>query len=72
MTQLVYNVYYYTVHQLSTSQLSRIDFSLEKTQAICLAPARELARQIMDNVRDMGKYTQVTTVFAIKGKEETD
>ena len=48
------------------TMLSKIDFGDESTQAICLAPARELARQIMDNVREMGKYTQVTTAFAIK------
>lgn len=26
---------------------------------------RELARQIMDNIREMGKYTDATTAFAI-------
>ncbi|KAI8895644.1 P-loop containing nucleoside triphosphate hydrolase protein [Globomyces pollinis-pini] len=36
-------------------------------QAICLAPSRELARQILDNVRDMGKYTKVTTCLTVPG-----
>jgi ATP-dependent RNA helicase DDX19/DBP5 len=48
------------------AMLSRVNFEVQGTQAICLAPARELARQIMDNVREMGKYTPVTTAYAIK------
>ncbi|KAJ3090572.1 RNA helicase required for poly(A+) mRNA export [Quaeritorhiza haematococci] len=48
------------------TMLSRVAFENPATQALCLAPARELARQIMDNVREMGKYTPVTTAFAIK------
>ncbi|KAJ3103439.1 RNA helicase required for poly(A+) mRNA export [Phlyctochytrium planicorne] len=52
------------------TMLSRVDFNLPTTQAICLAPARELARQIMDVVREMGKFTPVTTAFAIKDSIE--
>ncbi|KAJ3033046.1 RNA helicase required for poly(A+) mRNA export [Rhizophlyctis rosea] len=48
------------------TMLSRINFNLDAPQALCLAPARELARQIMDVVKEMGKYTPVTTQFAIK------
>ncbi|KAI8820764.1 P-loop containing nucleoside triphosphate hydrolase protein [Fimicolochytrium jonesii] len=48
------------------TMLSRINFSSNVVQAVCLAPARELARQIMDVVKLMGKYTPVTTAFAIK------
>ncbi|KAL1916021.1 uncharacterized protein VTP21DRAFT_6025 [Calcarisporiella thermophila] len=48
------------------TMLSRIDFTKQCTQAICLAPARELARQIMEVIKEMGKYTPVTTCFAIK------
>ncbi|TPX58655.1 hypothetical protein SpCBS45565_g07949 [Spizellomyces sp. 'palustris'] len=48
------------------TMLSRVNFALNAPQAICLAPARELARQIMDAVKEMGKYTPVTTAFAIK------
>ena len=35
-------------------------------QALCLAPSRELARQIMSVVVAMGKFTQVQTEYAIK------
>ncbi|KAJ3179455.1 RNA helicase required for poly(A+) mRNA export [Gaertneriomyces sp. JEL0708] len=48
------------------TMLSRVNFGLDAPQAICLAPARELARQIMDVVKEMGKFTPVTTAFAIK------
>jgi ATP-dependent RNA helicase DDX19/DBP5 len=34
----------------SLNILSRVDSDLEKVQAIVLAPARELARQILDNI----------------------
>jgi ATP-dependent RNA helicase DDX19/DBP5 len=56
----------------SLAMLSRIDFSVHATQAICLSPSRELARQTMEVVRQMGKYTPVTTAFAIRdaGKVE--
>ncbi|KAJ3331319.1 RNA helicase required for poly(A+) mRNA export [Blyttiomyces sp. JEL0837] len=52
------------------TMLSRVNFNVPTTQAICLAPARELARQIMDVIREMGKYTPVTTAFAIKDSVE--
>lgn len=45
--------------------LSRIDFSIDKPQAVALAPSRELARQIMDVVQEMGKFTPVKTAYAI-------
>lgn len=64
------------------TMLSRIDFSKNKTQvgfiltfwlsikywlqALCLAPSRELARQIMSVVVAMGKFTPVQTEYAIK------
>lgn len=48
------------------TMLSRVDFTLKETQAVCLAPSRELARQIMSVVNAMGKYTQVQTEYAIK------
>jgi ATP-dependent RNA helicase DDX19/DBP5 len=35
-------------------------------QAVCLAPSRELARQIMSVVVSMGKFTAVQTEYAIK------
>ncbi|KAJ8693069.1 RNA helicase required for poly(A+) mRNA export [Pleurotus ostreatus] len=48
------------------TMLSRIDYSINKPQALCLAPSRELARQIMSVVVAMGKFTQVQTEYAIK------
>ncbi|KAL0953238.1 hypothetical protein HGRIS_004491 [Hohenbuehelia grisea] len=48
------------------TMLSRVDFSVNKTQALCLAPSRELARQIMSVVVAMGKFTAVQTEYAIK------
>lgn len=47
------------------TMLSRVDFSIQAPQAIALAPSRELARQIMDVVQEMGKYTSVKTAYAI-------
>ncbi|TRM64284.1 P-loop containing nucleoside triphosphate hydrolase protein [Schizophyllum amplum] len=48
------------------TMLSRIDVEKQTTQAICIAPSRELARQIMSVVTAMSKFTKVTTEFAIK------
>ncbi|KAH9950011.1 DEAD-domain-containing protein [Amylocystis lapponica] len=48
------------------TMLSRVDFTKNKTQALCLAPSRELARQIMSVVAAMGKFTPVQTEYAIK------
>ncbi|TFL03782.1 P-loop containing nucleoside triphosphate hydrolase protein [Pterulicium gracile] len=48
------------------TMLSRVDFSINKPQALCLAPSRELARQIMSVVVSMGKFTPVQTEYAIK------
>ncbi|KAJ3300871.1 RNA helicase required for poly(A+) mRNA export [Kappamyces sp. JEL0829] len=36
----------------SLNVLSRVDETVDCVQAICLAPARELARQILDNIRE--------------------
>ncbi|ORZ02424.1 P-loop containing nucleoside triphosphate hydrolase protein [Syncephalastrum racemosum] len=47
--------------------LSRVDTTLDKPQAIVLTPSRELARQIMDVVDKMAKFTQVTRGIVIKG-----
>ncbi|PVV04424.1 hypothetical protein BB560_001079 [Smittium megazygosporum] len=48
------------------TMLSRIDYSLQKTQAICLGPTRELVRQIMEVVLEMGKYTPLIAQSAIR------
>lgn len=47
------------------TMLSRIDYGVAKPQAVALAPSRELARQIMDVVHEMGRFTPVKTAFAI-------
>ncbi|KAJ2759748.1 RNA helicase required for poly(A+) mRNA export, partial [Coemansia nantahalensis] len=48
------------------TMLSRVDYDVRAPQAICLAPSRELARQIMEVVEQMGKYTPMKAVYAIK------
>lgn len=50
--------------------LSRIDFEKECTQGLCVVPTRELARQIVDVIHALGKFTKVTTKLAIKATEE--
>lgn len=50
--------------------LSRVDFSKSHTQGLCLVPTRELARQIVDVIKALGKYTNVTTKLAVKATEE--
>lgn len=50
----------------SLSMLSRIDLSLGNVpQAICLAPARELARQTLEVIQEMGKYTKITSQLIV-------
>ena len=51
------------------TMLSRIDYSIKAPQAICIAPTRELAAQIMLVVDKMGQYTPVTKFFASKGAQ---
>ena len=51
------------------TMLSRIDYSIPSPQAICIAPTRELAAQIMQVVDKMGQYTPVTKFFAAKGAQ---
>jgi ATP-dependent RNA helicase DDX19/DBP5 len=47
------------------TMLSRVDLNLDEVQALCLAPARELARQTLDVVMSMGRFTSVKTQFAV-------
>ncbi|ODV73502.1 ATP-dependent RNA helicase DBP5 [Cyberlindnera jadinii NRRL Y-1542] len=49
----------------SLTMLSRVDPNIKEVQAICLAPARELARQTLDVVETMGKYTGITTQLVV-------
>ncbi|CAN8075723.1 unnamed protein product [Agarophyton chilense] len=50
--------------------LSRIDYSIKSTQALCVVPTRELARQIRDVIISLGKFTRATSALAIKATEE--
>lgn len=47
------------------TMLTRVDMTINKVQALCLAPSRELARQIMSVVQTMGQFTPIKTQFAI-------
>lgn len=49
--------------------LFRCDETLKKPQALCLAPTRELARQIAAVVQKMGKYTNCSQFLAVPGVE---
>src|SRR5271155_3906703 len=48
------------------TMLSRITYEKDAVQAICLAPTRELVRQIVDVVKEMGKFTPVKVCLAVK------
>jgi ATP-dependent RNA helicase DDX19/DBP5 len=48
------------------TMLTRIEVGLKVPQAVCLAPSRELARQIMDVVQAMCKFTDITTKLVVK------
>ena len=47
------------------TMLTRVNLDDPSVQALCLAPSRELARQIMEVVQKMGQFTKVKTQFAI-------
>lgn len=49
----------------SLTMLSRVDENIPQTQCICLAPTRELARQTLEVVSVMGKYTKITTQLVV-------
>ncbi|KAI3405048.1 DBP5 [Candida oxycetoniae] len=44
----------------SLTMLSRVDENVRAPQCICLAPTRELARQTMEVVETMGKFSKIT------------
>ena len=48
------------------TMLSRINYDRDVVQAICLSPTRELARQTVDVVKEMGKFTPVKVTLAVK------
>jgi len=54
----------------SLAALSRVDPSKSFVQAIVLAPARELARQIGDVITELGKFSDVNVALGIKENAE--
>ncbi|KAG5366189.1 ATP-dependent RNA helicase DBP5 [Yarrowia sp. B02] len=54
----------------SLTMLSRVDPSLKAPQCICLAPSRELARQTLDVVDEMKKFTDITTQLVVPESTE--
>jgi ATP-dependent RNA helicase DDX19/DBP5 len=46
--------------------LSRIDTTQNYPQALCLCPTRELARQLYDVIRTIGRYTNAKLTLAIR------
>ena len=54
------------------TMLSRVDESNPAVQAICLSPARELARQTLDVVQEMGKFTKTKIQLLVPGALERD
>lgn len=49
----------------SLTMLSRVDPNVHRPQCVCLAPSRELARQTLDVINEMKKFTEVTTQLAV-------
>ncbi|ADV23914.1 ATP-dependent RNA helicase DBP5 [Cryptococcus gattii E566] len=49
------------------NMLSRVDPTIPTPQAICIAPSRELARQIQEVIDQIGQFTQVGTFLAVPG-----
>ncbi|KAG0683608.1 RNA helicase required for poly(A+) mRNA export [Pichia californica] len=54
------------------TMLSRVDESDPSVQAICLSPARELARQTLDVIKEMGKFTGIKIQLLVPGSLERD
>ncbi|GMF04314.1 unnamed protein product [[Candida] boidinii] len=54
----------------SLAMLSRCDENSNTVQAIVLSPARELARQTLDVINEMGKYTNMKTSLIVPGAFE--
>eukprot|EP00180_Rhodochaete_pulchella_P000199 Plantae.Rhodophyta-Rhodochaete_pulchella.ctg11367.p1 GENE.Plantae.Rhodophyta-Rhodochaete_pulchella.ctg11367~~Plantae.Rhodophyta-Rhodochaete_pulchella.ctg11367.p1 ORF type:complete len:338 (-),score=60.97 Plantae.Rhodophyta-Rhodochaete_pulchella.ctg11367:556-1569(-) len=50
--------------------LSRVDEKVDLPQALCLAPTREVARQIKDVVETLGKFMKVKVFLALPPTEE--
>ena len=53
---------------MSRHRISKENGSIKLTlQALCLAPSRELARQIQEVVDNIGQFTQIKTHLAVPG-----
>ncbi|KAI8063101.1 P-loop containing nucleoside triphosphate hydrolase protein [Thamnidium elegans] len=48
------------------TMLTRLSSNIKAPQAICLAPTRELARQIIDVVQEMSKFTSITSELVVR------
>lgn len=51
----------------SLTMLSRVDESQKCSQALCLAPTRELARQTYEVIETMSRFTDITTRLVVPG-----
>ncbi|WVQ84813.1 hypothetical protein IAT38_006970 [Cryptococcus sp. DSM 104549] len=49
------------------NMLARVDPALMTPQAICIAPSRELARQIQEVIDKIGQFTEIKTFLAVPG-----
>ncbi|CAI4051347.1 hypothetical protein SKDZ_15G1980 [Saccharomyces kudriavzevii ZP591] len=49
----------------SLTMLTRVNPEDASPQAICLAPSRELARQTLDVIQEMGKFTEITSQLIV-------
>jgi translation initiation factor 4A len=56
----------------SISVLQKIDTSMKRTQALLLAPTRELAQQIQKVVRALGDFTDITSHACVGGTRVGD
>ncbi|KAI9005620.1 P-loop containing nucleoside triphosphate hydrolase protein [Hyaloraphidium curvatum] len=56
----------------SLSILSRVDPKVKATQALVLAPSRELARQIYDVIKELGKFTSVDIALIVRDSYDRD
>ncbi|EDO15648.1 hypothetical protein Kpol_473p7 [Vanderwaltozyma polyspora DSM 70294] len=54
----------------SLTMLTRVDPTKDVTQAICLAPSRELARQTLEVIQEMGKFTKITSQLIVPDSYE--
>ena len=49
----------------SLTMLSRVDPNINMPQCVCLSPTRELARQTLEVITTMGKFTNITTQLVV-------